>query len=137
MMWALMRPIEEINRFITPNRHPPCQKAATTIGNYLFLLDKAGLSPWKSQYETDPFESIMHRARMVGNEEAGNEVYQFEFCNKRICSCSAVTTRPHLAKKLRELVEDAHRWKLWVCLDCTKTDWESYRLGNCRVEHWS
>jgi len=136
VMWALMEPVEEINGHISRSRHPPCQKTASLLGNYLILLDKHDLSAWKSQYETDSFDRILWRARQVGTEEAANDFYQFDPCNKKICSCGAVATRPHLARKLKESVDGAWHWKLWLCLDCIKTDGESYSTRNCRVEHW-
>ncbi len=134
-----MQPTSYMSSFFNSGRsldeRATCDAASVTVGNYLLLLDRHYLSPWKDQFETDSFDQILHRATAVGTAEQANSLYQASYCHFRSCPCRSIPTRFNLAKILRDGVESSHKWKLWLCLDCVKTDGEAYRTKACRVEH--
>ena len=114
----------------------PCPNAALAMGSYMAFLDHHNLSPWRAQYETDSFSSIIARGVEGATQARDLPSLRFEMCSRSRCGCAhmAYGDGVHLAQHLAWALGAAPKWKLWACLDCLKNG-RDYK-GTCRVKHW-
>ncbi|KAK3389643.1 hypothetical protein B0H63DRAFT_102635 [Podospora didyma] len=146
---ALMDPVSQVTRQLSSHGrgseiHPTCPNAALAIGNYMALLERFNLSPWRPQFETDSFSAIITRALEVAQSARDDPYLFFQMCSRHRCACDNIRygQQVHLAKKLLHNLETAWDWKLWACLDCLKNRREDdlkdgeEEERKCRVKHW-
>ncbi|KAK4444878.1 hypothetical protein QBC34DRAFT_414157 [Podospora aff. communis PSN243] len=139
---ALMAPITEVTRLLDNYSGEPadmkltCPNAAIAMGNYLAFLDINNLCPWRAQYETDSFSSIIKRATEAAALASDKPVLRFEACSRTRCNCSAMAynDQVQMAQKLSWEISRAWKWKLGACLDCLRN--QNGDSNPCRVEHW-
>jgi len=120
---------------VPTQRKPTCPNAAAAMGNYMAFLDFHNLSPWRAQYETDSFSSIIKRALEAAQQASDKPMLKFEACSRARCSCGGMAygDSVHMARQLAWSLGGALKWKLGACLDCLKNG-KDYG-GKCRVEH--
>jgi len=138
---ALMEPVTRVTALLVSyggesDGKPTCPNAALAMGNYMAFLDSNNLCPWRAQYETDSFSSIIKRAleaAVLANDKA---MLKFEACSRARCNCGTMAygDSVHMAQNLAWSLGGALKWKLGACLDCLKNGGD--HRGTCRVEHW-
>ncbi|KAK0643387.1 hypothetical protein B0T16DRAFT_181095 [Cercophora newfieldiana] len=139
---ALMEPVSRVTSLLVnyggADGKPPCPNAAFAIGNYMAFLDFNNLSPWRAQYETDSFSSIIKRALEAAELSKDNAALRFEACSRTRCSCDAMAygDAVDMARILARSLAGALNWKLGACLDCLKNGREYRGTEACRLEHW-
>jgi len=112
-----------------------CPNAVMAMGNYMAFLDAHNLCPWRPQYETDSFASIIARAMDAANQARDDPALRFEMCSRSRCRCSAMAYGDgvHLAQRLAWAMSGALQLKLFACLDCLKNGNDGH--ATCRVKH--
>jgi hypothetical protein len=139
---ALMEPVSRVTGLLvnyggeSADVKPTCPNAALAMGNYLAFLDFNNLCPWRAQYETDSFSSIIKRAVEAAVLANDKTALKFEACSRTRCSCSAMAygDSVQMAQNLAWSIGGALKWKLGACLDCLRN--QNGGSQACRVEHW-
>ncbi|KAK0619964.1 hypothetical protein B0T14DRAFT_520313 [Immersiella caudata] len=128
---ALMEPVSRVTGILVKPGEASgvkdtCRNAALSMGNYLAFLDLNNLCPWRAQYETDSFSSIIKCALEAAALAKAEKALIFERCTSPEklpgqrswpipCGCKYIIKSGdsvNMAEALASSLEGALKWKL-------------------------